>query len=70
LEWQEVAAGAGLRDVLEAARAARVAAGWQCGEISMIPLFFAERGGERVQVAIEQFHPDDPGPMHCDPKPC
>jgi hypothetical protein len=55
LECQEVAAGADLRAVLDAARASRLAVGWRCGE--------------RVQVAIERFHPDDPGPMHCDPKP-
>jgi hypothetical protein len=59
----ELAPGTDLRVVLTAARNARVAAGWACDDISRsCGFFFAERGGERVQVGIEVLDPAQPIP--------
>lgn len=71
LESREIARGADLRAILQAARSERIAAGWTCTSIgSSDGCFFAERPGERVQVGIETNDPAGPGaPWHCDPPP-
>jgi hypothetical protein len=69
LEWREIAPGVDLRATLEAVRADRMAAGWICDDIGAVcSFFFAELAGERVQVGIERYDPDGPGPpAHSDP---
>jgi hypothetical protein len=55
LESREIAAGADLRAVLQAALAERTAAGWTCTDIGRAcGFFFADRVGERVQVSVER----------------
>jgi hypothetical protein len=67
LESRELPAGVDLRRILTQERAGRTTAGWNCEEIGRYcSFFFCERTGVRLQVGIERFHPDDPGPMHSD----
>jgi hypothetical protein len=54
IELTELPPRADQRAVLMAAREARVAAGWRAGDIGSSAVFFAERAGERVAVAIER----------------
>lgn len=54
----ELAPGADLRAVLEAARSERIAAGWKAEPIGQCVSFvFATRDGERVMVSIEHRPP-------------
>jgi hypothetical protein len=48
-----------------------IAAGWACDDIGpRCTFYFCERTGERLQVGIERYDPDGPGPPgHCDPTP-
>jgi hypothetical protein len=67
VEAREIPAGTDLRATLNGARDARIAAGWSCTQIGRSEGFiFCERAGERFQIAIERFHPDDPLPAHSD----
>jgi hypothetical protein len=44
-------------------REKRIAAGWICTPIGRSQgCLFCERAGERVQIAMERFHPDDAVP--------
>jgi hypothetical protein len=62
LEWRQLAAGAELRSILQAARCERIAAGWVCEEIGRsCGFFFTERAGNRLQVGIERYDPAGPG---------
>jgi hypothetical protein len=62
LEWRQLAAGANLRAMLEAARAERAADGWACDDIGpACGFFFAERAGERACVSVEMYDPNGPG---------
>jgi hypothetical protein len=63
VEVREIPAAADLRVVLNCARDERIAADWICAQIGRSQGFcFCERAGERFQIAIERFHPDDPLP--------
>lgn len=63
LESSQLAPGANLRAILQAARAARISSGWGCDDIGpSTGFFFAERAGERIQVCVERFDPAGPGP--------
>lgn len=58
LEVTELPALADQRAILTAARATRIAEGWQADEVGpQCAFFFATRAGERIMVAIER----DPG---------
>jgi hypothetical protein len=62
LEWREIAPGVDLRAILEAARSELTAASWICDDIGRAcGFFFAVRGAERIQVAIERYDPGGPG---------
>jgi hypothetical protein len=67
VEVREIPAAADLRAALNCVRDERIAAGWTCTPIGRSQGFlFCERAGERFQIAIERFHPDDPVPTHSD----
>lgn len=68
LKSRELGAGVDLRVILAHERDLRTAAGWTCEEIgNRCSFFFCEQAGTRLQIGIERYHPDDPGPMHSDP---
>jgi hypothetical protein len=67
VEVREVPPATDLRATLNGVRDERIAAGWTCAPLGPSQGFmFCERAGERFQIAIERFHPDDPGPGHSD----
>jgi hypothetical protein len=58
LDARELAPWADLHGTLTAARSARIAQGWNVGDIgSRCAFFFADRSGERVMVTIECREP-------------
>ena len=60
---REIAPGAVLRATLKAARTERITAGWICTDIGRADsVFFAERGGMRLEVGIERYSPSGLGP--------
>jgi hypothetical protein len=67
VEVRAIPAGTDLHATLNGARDERIAVGWSCTEIGRSQGFiFCERAGERLQIVIERFHPDDPVPAHSD----
>jgi hypothetical protein len=58
IEYTELDPGANLRAILNAARAARIAEGWQADEIGRRwSLFFCMKDGVRYEVGIQRIHP-------------
>jgi len=61
IEFTELEPGANLRKILNAARIARIADGWQADEIGRrCSFFFCVKDGVRLEVGIRRIHPNTP----------
>jgi hypothetical protein len=59
IEYKELGPGANLREILNAARNARIADGWLADEIGRsCSFFFCVKDGVRLEVGIRRIHPD------------
>jgi hypothetical protein len=60
LHWLEITSGVELLDFLGGVRSRYITDGFECGAIENGCVFFAERQGVRLRVALEHYHPKDP----------